>query len=200
MGYEPVATVTNAFDERAFFRQLPVLDTPELRLRPLRLDDAPDVFAYSQDPSVSKHVLWSTHHQLSDAVAFVKSIVRKYEAGEVAEWGVELKREGIIVGTCGYVHYYGEHRRAEVGYALARRLWGHGLAGEALNAVIGYSFRSLNLNRLEARVTVDNLSSVRVLERAGFRREGLMPKQLWFKGAYHDVLHYGLLRPQSPGL
>ncbi len=189
-----------AFDERAFFRQLPVLVSSELRLRPLRLEDAPDIFAYSQDPSVSQHVLWNTHHQLSDAVSFVKSILRKYEAGEVAEWGIELKREAIIVGTCGYVNFYAEHRRAEVGYALARRLWGRGLASEALMAVVGYSFRTLGLNRIEARVTVDNLSSIRVLERAGFRREGLMARQLWFKGMYHDVLHYGLLRPEALGL
>lgn len=192
-----------AFDERAFFRQLPVLDTPRLRLRPLRLDDAPDVFAYARDPSVSRHVLWNTHHQLSDSVTFIKSIIRKYEAGEVAEWGIELKTDPVkhvidrIVGTCGFVHYHPDHRRAEVGYALARWLWGQGLAGEALSAVIRYSFDTLQLNRLEARVTAENRSSLQVLERAGFRREGLMPKQLWIKGAFHDVLHYGLLRPNA---
>jgi [ribosomal protein S5]-alanine N-acetyltransferase len=183
-----------ALDERSFFRCLPLLETKRLRLRPLKLDDATDVFAYAQDPLVSQHVLWHQHHQLSDAITFVKTIVRKYENGEVAEWGIELKSERVIVGTCGFVNYSAEHRKAEVGYALARRLWGNGMASEALEAVVRIAFDELNLNRLEARCTLENKASMRVLDRAGFSREGLMPAQLWIKGSFHDVAYYGRLK------
>lgn len=186
-----------ALDERSFFRSLPLLETERLRLRPLKLDDAMDVFAYAQDPLVSQHVLWHQHHQLSDSITFVKTIVRKYENGEVAEWGIELKSERAIVGTCGFVHYSAEHRKAEVGYALARRLWGNGMATEALEAVIRLGFDELNLNRLEARCTLENTSSMRVLDRAGFTREGLMPAQLWIKGSFHDVVYYGRLKQSA---
>ena len=86
------------------------------------------------------------------------------------------------------------HRRAEVGYAMNRHYWGRGLATEAVLGVVGFAFRELGLNRVQAIVLPDNIGSTRVLEKAGMQREGLLRKYQYVLGDYWDVYMYGLLR------
>jgi RimJ/RimL family protein N-acetyltransferase len=70
---------------------------------------------------------------------------------------------------------------------------------EALGALLNFAFDSLNLHRLEADVDPGNLSSVKTLERLGFRREGYLRERWHVGGEIQDALFYGLLRREWPG-
>lgn len=90
------------------------------------------------------------------------------ERAPVAERGTNA-----VVGSCTLAALSSEHRRAEVGFALARAIWGHGYIAEALPALLGFAFEALDLHRLEADVDPRNQRSIRALERVGFRARGL---------------------------
>ncbi|NIW38715.1 MAG: GNAT family N-acetyltransferase, partial [Gemmatimonadetes bacterium] len=85
-------------------------------------------------------------------------------------------------------------RQAEIGYDLAHRHWGRGLMTEALRPMLRFGFEEMDLHRIEAGVTVGNEASARVLEKLGFREEGLLRRGGYWKGAYHDLRGFGLLR------
>ena len=173
---------------------MPELDTPRLRLRKLTMRDAQDIYDYSRDPQVAKHVLWDAHRSVGESRAYLRYMLRKYRMGEPASWGIELKSTGRIIGTIGYMWIQSDNAAAEVGYSLSRAHWGQGIMTEALRAVIDYAFSSLRLNRIEAIHEVDNPASGAVMRKCGMLHEGTLREKLMNKGRYVDVELYAALR------
>lgn len=169
----------------------PELHTPRLHLRPLLLRDADAVYAYARDAEVARHTLWDAHTSIEDSRTFLALIASRYESGVALDWGIEA--DGVLVGTIGFFDRREDHRRAEVGYALARSWWGRGVMVEALRAVLGYGFDRLGLHRIVASARVENGASRRVLEKVGFRLEGTARQHLSVKGHWWDVALFGLL-------
>ena len=173
---------------------MPELDTPRLRLRKLTMRDAQDIFDYSRDPQVEKHVLWDAHRSVGESRAYLRYMLRKYRMGEPASWGIELKSTGRIIGTIGYMWIQSENAAAEVGYSLSRAYWGQGIMTEALREVIRYGFLGLRLNRIEAQHETGNPASGAVMRKCGMAKEGTLRQRLFNKGKYVDVDMYSILR------
>lgn len=175
------------------FSHLPVLTTPRLILRPMRMSDAADVFAYSRDPEVARHVLWDPHRTIADSKAYLRFIHKQYRSGEPSSYGIILKETGHLVGTIGFMWYSPENQSAEVGYSLAHWLWGQGLMPEALQAVLALSFQTLCLHRVEAMHETSNPASGRVMVKCGMTHEGTLRERVMNKGKYADVELYAIL-------
>lgn len=198
-----------------------VLDTARLRLRPVGPGDVAALYAVFSDPVVMRY--WSTPPWTD--VAQAEAMVREEAAGAVEGTSVRLAvllraatdgaatgepggRDGAVVGdgrpdpaligTVSVFQLDRGSRRAELGYALRRSAWGHGYAREAVAAVIGHTFGTLGLNRLEADIDPRNEASARLLERLGFRREGLLRQRWIVAGEISDSAWYGLLRDEWP--
>lgn len=173
---------------------MPDLNTPRLRLRKLTMRDAQDIFEYSRDPLVAKHVLWEAHHNIGESRGYLRYMLRKYRMNEPASWGIELKSTGQIIGTIGYMWIQTDNAAAEVGYSLSRKYWGQGIMTEALEAVIAYAFDCLRLNRVEAIHEPENPASGAVMKKCGMVYEGRLRQKLFNKGKYVDVDMYAILR------
>ena len=177
-----------------FFASLPVLETPRLTLRKIRMSDAADVYLYAKDPEVARHVLWEPHRSVLDSRGFIRFLMYQYRNGMPGSWGIEFKETGRIIGTIGYMSYNADNATVEVGYSIAREHWGKGLMTEALAAVIDESFRTLELHRIEALHFTDNPASGRVMEKCGMQHEGHMRQRINCKGVFRDVEMWGILR------
>jgi ribosomal-protein-alanine N-acetyltransferase len=175
------------------FGDLPQLETQRLILRKLTPGDASDIFDYASDPEVTKYLLWNTHQTVSDSLAFVSAALARYDTGAPAPWGIVLKNEGKIIGTCDYISVRETHSRAEIGYALSRKYWGRGIMTEAVRKVIDYGFRVKNFNRIQAVCDVPNIGSARVLEKAGMTFEGILREYMIHNGA-RSVKMYSILK------
>ena len=173
---------------------MPALDTPRLILRRIAMSDAKDIFAYSADEEVARHVLWTAQKSLSEAKAYCKYMMRRYRNDEPASWGIIEKATGHLVGTIGYMDYNEDNATVEVGYSLAHWLWNGGYMTEALARVIDYTFDAMEINRIEAQHELDNPASGRVMEKCGMTREGVLRQRLYNKGKYVDVALYAILR------
>ncbi len=88
----------------------------------------------------------------------------------------------------------GETRMAEVGYWLAQPLWGQGVMTRAVRVFTAYAFQGLGLHRLFARVFDPNVASWRVLEKNGYRLEGILREHVYRHEQYLDDRMYGLLQ------
>jgi len=173
---------------------MPTLETERLILRRIAMSDAKDIFAYSCDEEVARHVLWSAQKHISEAKEYCKYMMRRYKNDEPSSWGIIEKRTGRLVGTIGFMSYSEENASAEVGYSLARWLWNGGYMTEALIAVIDYAFESMDLNRIEAQHELTNPASGRVMEKCGMKKEGVLRQRLYNKGKYCDMALYSILR------
>lgn len=97
------------------------------------------------------------------------------------------------VGTVGLKPPNEVWGTAEVGYLIAPEHWGNGYATDAVTTVCGYAFEEQRLNKVYATVFVTNPASRRVLEKAGFKEEGLLREEAFVAGEHVDVRRYGLL-------
>lgn len=108
---------------------------------------------------------------------------------------MRLKENGETIGHFGFHNYYPAHRRTEMGYMIMKEEYrGQGYAREAMQRILQFGFESMNLNRVEAVVAPDNLPSIRLLERQGFKQEGLLRRHSWQEDRFVDSVLYGLLR------
>jgi RimJ/RimL family protein N-acetyltransferase len=102
-------------------------------------------------------------------------------------------------GDCvGFVHLGAIERgqgRCKLGYLVGEKaLWGRGYATEAVQAVASHAFGPLGLRRIEAGAYASNPASIRVLEKVGFRREGVLREHVVRGAGFIDEIAFGLLR------
>ncbi len=152
------------------------LETERLILRLPTLDDLDDVvgvFNYEEWARyVNRRFPWPYTRQ--DGEEFVVSAVqRSWEMGP----HLVLEFEGKVVGVVT-LEIRSEDHIAEIGYGLGRSVWGQGLAVEAVSGVISWAFENHQLAKVFALTDWRNDRSIRVLEKLGFRQEGLLPTSL----------------------
>lgn len=99
------------------------------------------------------------------------------------------------IGGAGLITRKGDlSHSAEIGYWLGKPFWGRGIATAAAKALTAYGFETLGLIRIDARVRNGNAASVRVLEKVGYQREGLLRRATLKDGAPVDHLLYAIIR------
>jgi ribosomal-protein-alanine N-acetyltransferase len=102
-------------------------------------------------------------------------------------FGIFLKETGELVGRVnlsGVVR--GVFQNANIGYLLAEQYNGHGYMSEAVNLVLRYAFKELGLHRVQAGTMLNNYGSMRVLQKCGFRHEGVARRYLKINGNWED--------------
>ena len=175
------------------FENMPQIETERLVIRKVSVKDAQDMFEYSRDPEVARHVLWDAHRSVMDSRGYIKYLQRKYRLGEPSSWGIALKDTDKLIGTIGFMWWQQDNSAAEVGYSLGRAYWNRGYMTEALKAVIKYAFTEMKLHRIEAQHEVLNPASGAVMAKAGMKKEGVLRGRLYNKGKYVDVALYAIL-------
>lgn len=174
--------------------QPPTIDLDGVRLRPLRAADADALYAYLRDPAVTELTSYPVV-TLPLARSIIERSQGRWAAGELSKWGIALRDDDRLVGTCGFNEWSPVHRWAELAYDLAQAHWGKGLMRRVVAAVLEWTFAQDRVDRVHAFVRVDNRRSGRLLERCGFVREGCLRGFRVCRGRPHDFYVYGLLRP-----
>jgi len=171
----------------------PTIDLDGARLRPLRVADAGALYAYLRDPVVTELTSYPVV-SVRMVEAMIERALSRWAAGEPSKWGMALQHDDQLVGTCGFNDWSKVHRWAELAFDLAQAHWGKGLMCQAVAAVLQWTHRQDQLDRVHAFVRVDNRRSERLLERSGFVREGCLRSYRVCRGQQHDFYIYGLLR------
>jgi [ribosomal protein S5]-alanine N-acetyltransferase len=176
------------------FKDLPDLRTERLLLRKLSMDDAPDLFAYAADPEVTRYLDWEPHSSIDDSRRFLEGVTEAYARGEPRSWAIVYRDEDRMIGTGGFLFWDQVANRSEIGYATSRQYWGRGLMSEAVPEMLRFGFERMALNRIEARCNRSNTGSIRVLEKSGFKLEGVLRESFVQKGKLSDLLLFSILR------
>lgn len=106
---------------------------------------------------------------------------------------IEIKKTKQFIGLIALVLGKLNFRNAEVWYKIHGDHWNKGYSTEALNEILRFGFKELNLHRIEAGCAIDNIASIRVLEKTGFIREGTKRKNLPIRGNWYDSFSYAIL-------
>lgn len=182
------------------FRNPPVIETDRLILRKIVKSDSADIYEYCKRYEVSRFLLWSPHRDEEYTRRYVAYLQTRYRFGSFYDWGIELKRNGKMIGTCGFTSFNTDNNSAEIGYVLNNEYWGQGIAAEAASKVIEFGFDALRLNRIEAKYMVGNERSRKVMEKIGMSFEGIARESVFVKSKYVSVGVCSILREEYENL
>ena len=175
---------------------VPTLESERLRLRPYRHADVDAMFRLYSDPLVMRYWSFPPWTELAQAEAYLQRVLGEMAEGRVLPWAVANRDDDRLIGTTTLFAFDAVQGRAELGYSLDPKCWGKGLAAEALRLALVHGFDALRLRRVEADVDPRNTPSCRLLERLGFRLEGLLRARWRVAGEICDTAFYGLLAPE----
>lgn len=147
------------------------IETERLVLRPPQVDDAADLHReYASDPEVVRYLTWRPHDSEEATRAYLQGRLSQPDDGS-RPYVITIKPDNRLAGM---MEGRREGHALGIGYVLARPHWGQGYMAEAVRALVDAAFEDQSIRRAYAYTDVDNRRSARVLEKAGFTREGTL--------------------------
>jgi ribosomal-protein-alanine N-acetyltransferase len=173
------------------FAEFPNIDLGRgLRLRQLLESDTPEFWHYMSDRRVTTFIAdIDVPKSLDGAREELMYWANLHVSGRSIYWAI-VNDDNKLIGMCGFNAWNKYHKRAEVSYDLSYDYWGKGVMSSALQAITDYAFSKLQVKRVQATVAHNNPGSIKVLEKCGYKREGLLIKFGVLNGESTDYYMY----------
>lgn len=174
----------------------PTLTTDRLILRRTNPADADSLFGIFSDPAVVEFYDIEALQNRAQAEEIIDRHQTLFEGKRGIRWGIALRESDTLVGTAGFFGKIEAYSSALLGYDLSPAHWGKGIMVEALRPILSYGFTQYGLNRIQATTDLDSSRSIATLKRLGFQEEGVLRESGFWKGQFHDVRCFSLLRSE----
>ena len=179
------------------FTPFPTLQTERFTLRKVNKSDAENIFEIRSDETYSKFTGVKRYETVKEAEVYVAKIEGMIDRNEVILWSIDMKGTNEYVGGISLWNISDDKTQAEIGYDLLPKYRGNGYIQEAINAVSNYAFEVMKLHKIVAEhVRVENIKSIKVLERYGFLLEKTFQVQM-DDGSIEQRANYSLLNDNS---
>jgi RimJ/RimL family protein N-acetyltransferase len=169
-----------------------LLDLGDVKLRSWQKDDLKALVRHANNPKIAANLRDQFPHPYTrrDGIDYLEyAQTREPECSFAIEYG------GEAAGGVGFMIGRDIARMsAEMGYWLSEELWGRGIATRAVTAMSEWAFENYNLTRVFAMAFAHNTASIRVLEKAGFEREGLLRRSAIKNGVVLDQILFAKVR------
>lgn len=171
-------------------------------IRPLILSDAVELLSLEKRNRAFFESYSIAHPENYWTLETQKELIEKWEQNTKKEleyrFGIFKIGEDILIGTIGLFQVFrGPRESALLGYSLDQEHNGKGYTTEATKLVVDYAFKILKLHRIEAGVMPGNTGSIRVLEKAGFHKEGIALKNVKINGSWEDHQMLAIINPKD---
>ena len=177
--------------------RFPELETERLNMREMTLQDLEFYFHHFNIKEIIDGCCFPGPKDLATAhEELLLYCINPFKEDRGVRWGITLKGEDKLIGTCGIYDWKKTLRSAEIGYDLDPSYWGQGLMIEALRALLQYGFEVMLLNRVQAIIDSENARSMRLVRRLGFVQEGILRQRSYFNGQFRDDVIFSLLKDE----
>ena len=177
----------------------PNLETERLILNQQTLEDSVPILEMFSDPEVTEFYDLSFNSE-DEAIALINNDSSRFIEGKGIRWAIRDKATNSFIGGCGINRFEESNHVAVIGYEFCKRAWGKGFATEVISKVIEFIFSAdcpKHINKIDAYVMLGNRASEVVLEKHGFKCDGILRSHGYWKGSYHDLKVFSLLRSDT---
>jgi ribosomal-protein-serine acetyltransferase len=179
----------------ASFPSLPTTSA-DILLRRCSLEDTEALFDAATE-SIDRMYPWlpwcHPGYTIEESRGWLAEQVVAFETHEAYSFGV-IGRDGAYLGGCGLNRIDSVNRRANLGYWVRSSAVGRGIASRAVKLIRDWAFSNTDLIRLEIVVAADNIASLRVAEKVGALREGILRRRIFLHGVAHDAVLFAFTR------
>jgi RimJ/RimL family protein N-acetyltransferase len=170
-----------------------LIQTEHLLMRPWVFEDVRAVVEYAADNEWSRYLPVPNPYTEEDARKFIAAQVL-LDRQQHSSWAIEYR--GVVSGGIN-LRFLADLRIGEMGYSIARELWGRGLAAEAAAAILDAAFNACpSLMRVRAMADARNVGSIRVLNKVGMKQEGILRCNRFRRDEPVDEVWCGIMRPE----
>lgn len=176
------------------FTPFPILETENLILRQISLDDDHEVFEIRSNPETMKFIPRPLAETIEDAQKFIGECNSSIEKNDLINWAIAKREDNKLIGMIGFFRLQPENFRGEIGYILNPNFHGKGIMKEATDEALKYGFEKLNFHSIEAVIDPRNNASERILQKTGFTKEAHFKENFFYNGEFLDSVIYSLLK------
>lgn len=172
-----------------------ILQTERIELRLINESDLNAIHNLLSLPETDKFNALGIPESLEETAVIVAPWIEDNNATKIINYtfAIEDISNQTFVGLIGMKQGRAIYKRGEVWYKILPSYWGKGYATEALREIINFSFSTLKLHRIQAGCAVENLASIKVLEKVGMIKEGTQRQNLPLKTGWSDNYEYAIL-------
>jgi len=164
-----------------------LLEGRNVNLRVVEKEDLPLWADWNNNPEFFGEFIWFPQHSRTE-------LTKRYDSlTPDNKWFFIEKKDGTKIGG---IIYFLAGNLLEIGYLLVPSERGKGYCSEAVKIMVDYLFLSRELVRIQATTDLDNFASQTVLEKAGFKKEGIIRKSVFIRGKWRDCCLFSILREE----
>ena len=170
------------------------LELNRVYLRNFIMTDLYDVYEYASNPNVGPNAGWPVHKNIEETKNVLSTMIYRKET-----FAIVNKANNKVIGSIGI---YKDEKRSNpyccmIGYVLNESYWGKGIMSEVLQGIQDYIFRNTNINLISIYHFPNNFRSRRVIEKCGFKYEGILKKATsMYDGTIQDNVCYSLTKEE----
>lgn len=179
-----------------------MLDTERLIIKPVVAQDLEAIHALHLIPEVDRYNTAGIPKNIEETQNSLAEWLAEHEREKVERYffSVFLRNHQMFIGMMGLKLSPAKYRSGEIWYKFLPQYWNKGYGTEAAKRLIQFGFDELNLHRIEAGCAVENIGSVRILEKVGMTLEGRKRKALPLTTGWSDNFEYAILSTDFAGL
>jgi len=172
------------------------ITTDRIKLRLIELLDIDSIHQLHALPETDEYNTLGIPKNIEETKSIIEPWIAENKLNDIKNYtfAIERKLEGKFMGLFGLKLGSKKYNRGEVWYKIHSDYWNKGYATESLKAVINFGFETLQLHRIEAGCAVNNLGSIKVLEKVGMIREGRGRQILPLKSGWSDNFSYSIIK------
>lgn len=178
------------------FNKFPILNIDGFKLREIEHNDWMDIVDIYSNKELCIVDRIPEIYGKNSAICFIEFLKSKYNCNERIDWVIECIGNKKIVGIVGIYNISIIDSKAEIGYVMNKNYMKEGIMTKALLKIIKYLIKDININRIEANVYKENLASIGLCEKIGFKKEGLRIKYMFnkFTNIYMDSYIFSIIK------
>ncbi|MHA2405404.1 MAG: GNAT family N-acetyltransferase [Candidatus Hermodarchaeia archaeon] len=166
-------------------------------LRGLELTDTDEILQHFNDVELRRFLGLLTPIAKEEEEQWIRNTWENRQKGTEYVFGIELKDNPLLIGTCSLFSIHRINRSAELGIAIwNKQYWGKGYGTEAIRLLLGYGFNFLNLHSVFLIVNEDNPRAIKAYEKVGFKSTARHRDSLFQDGKFKDTLLMDILEDE----
>ncbi len=169
--------------------------TERLKLRFIDLSDLDSIHKLHSLPETDEYNALGIPDNVMETQSIIEPWIAENKSSKIRNYtfAIENRLNSEFIGLIGLKLGNEKYKRGEVWFKIHSDHWRMGYATESLKAIINFGFESRKLHRIEAGCAVDNIGSIKVLEKVGMIREGRGRQVLPLKSGWSDNFEYSIL-------
>ncbi len=183
-----------------FYSKFPIIELGDVKLRDLMLSDRQDYFDMMNDEEVAKFQsdedVPSTLEEAENEIKFWGGLFYRRQS---IFWAIADSKTDQFMGNIGFNSWNITNRRAEISYDLMKPYRRKGIMTKCLTNALIFGFKAMNLYRIEGRTMPGNEPSQKILEKVGFKKEGIQRGYRIIRAQPADIVLYGITRDDYSG-